>query len=154
MFLLAFLKLIPGFFSSLFGKILEYPKTAIAIIAMCCVGIGYMHEEHIINTLKADNAKELTQIDYLQKQTVQLKADVATAVQVNKDDQAVLQQFEVVKLDNVQKAKDLIVLQQKNAVILSSLENLIHSAPKSDDGPVAKVLSETIQSIQNDRKAQ
>jgi hypothetical protein len=154
MFFLTFLKLIPSFFSSIFSKILEYPKTFIAILCLSAAALGYFHEEHIISGLKEENAKVLVQNDYLQKQSAQLKLDIAAAVEVNKANQVVLDKFEVVKVDSAQKSKDLVVLQQKNTVVLDSLRKIIQAAPVTDNGPVAKVLADTIKSIQNDRETQ
>jgi chromosome segregation ATPase len=151
-----FLKSILGFFTSGFksvlGFITKYPKQAIMILVCALALYGGMKVKHKFDDLKQQNTELVTKLNHSNAQNTQLKLDVQAAVNVNKENQAVIKTLSIAATEAKGQIEDLkkkqVVIQTKIVTIRES----IAQAKPEDDGPVAKVLKDTIDAIQKDRE--
>jgi hypothetical protein len=136
--------------SDFFEMFIKYPKLMLVILcfvfAMAAVfRIDYLHAEVI--TLQS-------QKETLAKQNTQLMSDITGCTSVNKINQDVIDKLSVVKTDSVKQITLLKVVQSVNVAKTDSIRQSILVSKPEDDGAIAKVLADTIQTIQTQRDTQ
>lgn len=144
-----------GMFSAVrnfFSFLISNPKIAIAIVVLVAVLCGGFYIKHEFD-------KEAAQITSLQQenvtlvtQNIQLKKDVASAVQVNQNDQTVIQQLSLAKTDAEKRVAEMQTEQKASQNRTNDLQKMIANSKPADDGKVANVLRDTIKAIQANRK--
>lgn len=134
-----------------FLKLLN-PKFIIGIILCALIAGSGLYVEHKFS-------QKQDQIIALQKsnseliaQNIQLKADVATAVGVNKQDQETINQLSVAASDASARVAEFQAMDQNNAKTISAMRAQIAKSTAKDDGPISNVLLQTLKSIQDNRK--
>ncbi len=124
------------------------PKVAIGLVIIIALSIGVWRAEVYVKGLN-------TQIKTAQNSAIEatseknrIQLDLRTAEQINKDNQLVIKQMkddaELNKKRIVDLSKDVTTNNKK----YSDLINKINNTPKEQDGPIAKVLADTIKEIQ------
>jgi heme/copper-type cytochrome/quinol oxidase subunit 2 len=152
-----FLKSIFGFISSWFSTawkfILTYPKQAIIILCLAAGILGGLKVKNSFDELKTENVALVAKAEHLQQESAQLKLDVAAAVQVNTENKKVIESLSIAATESKQQVVELKAKQQTNQTKIEVIRTVIAESKPQDDGPVAKVLKETIDAIQKDREA-
>ena len=151
-----FLKSIIGFFTTWFKSIVEffakYPKQSLIILALGLAIFGGVKTKEAFDDLKHKNVELVSELTYAKSVNAQLKLDINTAVQVNVENQKTIEKM---TLDVADSKKEADQLKAKQKVIQTQVvtirEQIAKSAP-DEDGAVAKVLKDTIETIQKDRE--
>lgn len=134
-------------FSALLVVLKNIPWQIWAILALCIGGFLFIHHytsqiDELVKTNRGLNA-----------QVAQLKTDVKVCVTANAANADVIQKLSNDK-QNAANAKTKVDGQvKKDRQNTQTIEHKIETAPATDDGPVAKVLKDTIDSIIANRKA-
>jgi len=151
-----FLKSVLGFltsgFKSVIGFITKYPKQAIAILVCALALYGGMKVKDKFDDLKKQNTELTTQLNTSKAQNAQLKLDVQTAVNVNKENQVVIGKLSTAANDAKLEMEELKKTKQVIETRVVTIRETIAASKPEDDGPIAKVLKDTIDAIQQDRE--
>jgi len=152
------------FFKSFFGGIfsiiknlisgaIAHPKLAIAIVLiLLALGGGY-EIKHQFDLDQAQIVKLQQANTSLTQANTQLKVDIANAVGVNQQDQTTINQLSEAKTDSDARVAQMVAQEQANQTKISNLRQMIANSTAAQDGPVSNVLAETINAIQQNRKA-
>ena len=135
-----------------FSFLLKHPKEALVILACVAALIGGMEIKKQRDEYVAEIAQLSTKLNTANQQVTQLKIDVQTAVGVNQQNQVTIKSLSDAVVDSKNQVIDMKKVQQQNQTKIVTIREQIAESKPQDDGPVAKVLKDTINEIQKDRE--
>lgn len=155
---LLFLKSIFGFvtswISSAWKFITTYPKQAFIILCLvCAVYCGYKVKSSF-DEIKKENLALVEKAVLTEKHYAQLKLDVNTAVNINKNNQKIINSLSIRAIESTQIVEDLKKKQDGVKTRVEYIRQNIAISMPEDDAPIAKVLKDAIKAIQEDRKTE
>lgn len=132
--------------------VVKYPKQFLIIVACVLALLGGLKIKHDRDEFKAQISQLTTQLNASYTENKQLKLDVQTAVQVNKENQETIQSLSIAATDAKNAVEDMKKTQQVAQTKIVTIREKIAESKPEDDGKVAKVLRDTIDAIQKDRE--
>ena len=139
-------------FKSIISFIVKYPKQAIAILLCAFALYGGLKVKESFDDLKQQNTTLTSKLDTANKLNGQLKLDVATVVSVNKENQETIKHLSVAAVDSKKQIEELKKVKEVIHTKVITIRETIAQTKPEDDGPIAKVLKDTIATIQKDRE--
>jgi len=130
------------------------PKVAIALVAVLLALYGAYKSKHYIDGLHKEVATEQAAKETAIEERDKLQTDLNTAVAVNADDQAVIAKMKSDQEQDAVRINDLADLLDKNTKSYDNLVTVVQASKSVDDGVIAKVLADTIRTIQQQRSEQ
>lgn len=140
-FLMTLLSSVKSFFTA----ILSNPKSLIILIVVAIAIGGYFKVSSSFKELNKQVATATTE-------NVKLKGDLATITDINNQNVNTIELMKTEKALAAKSVNDLRIQIGRDNKKLEDLRTLIDSYSTKDDGAIAKVLSDTIVSIQKIRK--
>lgn len=130
-------------------KLFSNPKLLAIILAVLLCFYGAYKVHHAWTTLHEQVATSEKKAADAIKEQHRLENELNIAVGVNKSNQAIIDQMQADKLLNQKRINELNSTIADNNKSHSVILNNIHNSDKADDGPVAKVLKDTLRALQN-----
>jgi len=139
-------------FKSVISFIVKYPKQAIAILLCAFALYGGLKVKESFDDLKQQNTALVSKLNTANKLNSQLKLDVAAAVSVNEENQVTIEHLSVAAIDSKNQIEELKKVKEVIHTKVVTIRETIAQSKPEDDGPLAKVLKDTIATIQKDRE--
>jgi hypothetical protein len=90
-----------------------------------------------------------TQVENERIEKDKANAALTVAVDVNKKNEQVITDLTVANKQNQESSSKLSAQLKDSSKTIKALKDKIDAAPQSDDGPVAKILADTVEEIQS-----
>jgi hypothetical protein len=127
------------------------PKKAAIIAAVLGILIGgFLVHRHISQLHEAADKSHRAELTAIAERD-QLKKDLDLTVEVNKNNQEIIEKIKADKLLDEQRIAELSASIGNNNKKLDKLIAPIQQSTKADDGPLAKVLVDTLRNLEEQR---
>lgn len=153
LFLKTIFSSIKSWITTVLQLIIKHPKQAIIIAGLTLAILGGIKIKNSFDELKEQNTALVIQVKTSKNESAQLRLDVAAAVKVNESNQEVIEKLSIAAVDSAKQVEDLKKVQIESTKKIEVIRTVIAESKPQDDGPVAKVLKDTIRSIQENREA-
>lgn len=152
----AIFQLFTGFISTAFKSFMSfittYPKISITILVFIIGGLVGFKIKNSFDELKSQKNKLVEKIVYLEKQKIQLASDRDIVISANLKNQEVISKISVAFDKAKTQVNELEKKQYTSKIQIVNILDTIHKSLPEENGPIAPVLKNTINQIQNNRE--
>lgn len=130
----------------------DNPKKLLCILVCIAAFYGGLKVKESFEAIKTENETLVLKVAQMDREKLQLQKDISACVIANEGNKNTIEQISIAALDY---QKQVLELKKTKTRLIDSNQALIkaiETAPPEEDGEVAKVLEDTIKTIQRQRE--